>query len=475
MSDLKYKVGDKVRIKSLDWYNRYTNGIGVNCKFYTFICDMKKYCGQIMTISEVRGHSYDMIEDDGVNAWTDEMIEGLVERNGKTYPYKIGDRVVLKGNNRCATITDLKYNSWGNLSYYIKIDNDKDISIDYPTDLLLPYDHMVEGLVEEEAKSHNNMCKQLIDEMNPNVEVNVKTPKFKIGDRVITDTNMKGKIIEVVEEGWYRVDFDDYNGISQPNGVVPEENMTIMTKETKPEPKFKVGDIIISDVFTTNDDKGWKVIDVERTGYKLISVNNSGLICDMDFKNEHYYKLVEEEMPLDKAGQITDFEYEGLAYTLPDGYQFVDDNGNVINAMKIVLKKKKKEYPKTYAECCKILGLNDLINMHLGFMDEDTKIIASTNYHIKTLILLNCLTKLRVCRDAYWKIAGEEMGLGGPWEPTNGKGEKVYSIVKYCGTFKKNLICDFSNCHMLEFPTTEMRDYFYENFKSLIEQCIELS
>ena len=152
MSDLKYKEGDKVRIKSLDWYNRYPNGIGVNCKLYTFICDMKKYCGQIMTISDVRGHSYDMIEDDGVNAWTDEMIECLVERNGKTYPYKIGDRVVLKGNNRCATITDLKYNSWGNLSYYVRIDNDKDISIDYPTDLLLPYDNKIEESVEKETK-----------------------------------------------------------------------------------------------------------------------------------------------------------------------------------------------------------------------------------------------------------------------------------------------------------------------------------
>ena len=37
---------------------------------------------------------------------------------------------------------------------------------------------------------------------------------------------------------------------------------------------------------------------------------------------------------------------------LPEGYQFVDENGNVINATKIVLEK-KKEYPKTYEECCR--------------------------------------------------------------------------------------------------------------------------
>ena len=40
-----------------------------------------------------------------------------------------------------------------------------------------------------------------------------------------------------------------------------------------------------------------------------------------------------------------------------DGYIFKDENGNVINATKIVLEKKKKEYPKTYEECCKVLGI----------------------------------------------------------------------------------------------------------------------
>ena len=55
--------------------------------------------------------------------------------------------------------------------------------------------------------------------------------------------------------------------------------------------------------------------------------------------------------------------------------------------------------------------------MHLSFMDKDAKIIASTNYHIKTLIELNCLTKLRICRDAYWKIAGD-------WRPEFRFGKK---------------------------------------------------
>lgn len=34
---------------------------------------------------------------------------------------------------------------------------------------------------------------------------------------------------------------------------------------------------------------------------------------------------------------------EKLVITLNDGYQFKDENGNVINAQKIVLEKKEKE------------------------------------------------------------------------------------------------------------------------------------
>ena len=154
---MKYNVGDKVRIKSIDWYNENTDNYGAIYagNGFVFWKNMVRHCGEIMKITIVKVDPEDSNKgyyfmENSEDKWTDEMIEGLVERNGKTYPYKIGDRVILKGENRCATITDLKYNSHGNLSYFIKIDNDKDISIDYPTDLLLPYDNKIEGLVEEE-------------------------------------------------------------------------------------------------------------------------------------------------------------------------------------------------------------------------------------------------------------------------------------------------------------------------------------
>lgn len=60
-----------------------------------------------------------------------------------------------------------------------------------------------------------------------------------------------------------------------------------------------------------------------------------------------------------------------MEWNLPDGYIFKDENGNVINATKIVLKKKKKEYPKTYCECKDILGLWDIDDTERGYYKTD--------------------------------------------------------------------------------------------------------
>ena len=158
-------------------------------------------------------------------------------------------------------------------------------------------------------------------------------------------------------------------------------------------------------------------------------------------------------------------------WELPEGYQFVDENGNVINATKIVLEKKKKEYPKTYEECCKILGL---LNVDLCF-NADYRSFDASKEQWKRLGLMNQFYQLLICRDAYWKIAGEEMGLGKPWVPD----WAMYSGLKHCIIYSDNEIkwrCKsfVTEAKILAFPTKEMRDAFYENFKELIEQCKEL-
>ena len=79
---MKYKVGDKVKIKSLDWYNdnRDYNG-NVECGFYYFIEEMSKYCGKILTIGKIyRNDSYILQEDENF-IWTDEMFDSIIEKD----------------------------------------------------------------------------------------------------------------------------------------------------------------------------------------------------------------------------------------------------------------------------------------------------------------------------------------------------------------------------------------------------------
>jgi hypothetical protein len=85
---------------------------------------------------------------------------------------------------------------------------------------------------------------------------------------------------------------------------------------------------------------------------------------------------------------------------------------------------------------------------------------------------LMTLQKLLICRDAYWKIAGEQMGLGDSWKYDMSKDEFSYAISYQYGWLEKNEI-RHKNA-ILTFPTKEMRDAFYENFKKDIEQCKEL-
>ena len=167
--------------------------------------------------------------------------------------------------------------------------------------------------------------------------------------------------------------------------------------------------------------------------------------------------LVEEEETKPKYEDEVSGEYYSTPKYLvrPSGYQFVDENGNVINAHKIVLEKKKKEvtYPKTFLGCCDVLGIEDTISRGVkGYKAE----------------LFDTLQKLYICRDAYWKIAGEEMGLDKPWEPDwNIRG--YYAIARSYGNVVKtsNYNCDLA----FVFPTEEMRDAFKENFDSYIEIC----
>ncbi len=115
-------------------------------------------------------------------------------------------------------------------------------------------------------------------------------------------------------------------------------------------------------------------------------------------------------------------------------------------------------YPKSFDECKMILQLPS------GDIPIEAPVPYST--YAKNFI------KLIICRNAYWKIYGEQMELDKPWEPDwTDDTTKKYCIRTLAGeivtneyTYKKN--------HILAFPTEELTIEFYRNFKNLIEQCM---
>lgn len=231
--------------------------------------------------------------------------------------------------------------------------------------------------------------------------------------------------------------------------VFTNEMIEGLVEEDKP--KFKIGDKI------TNGKESFIVLQIASNKY--IIEDNLGEYDTLYFDSQNDWGLVREKVrtinePLFKTSNMP-LEKE-IEWSLPEGYVFKDENGNVINATKIVLEKKKKEYPKTYEECAKELGYNQVMPRDhiLGYMGT----------------LLSVFQQLLICRDAYWKIAGEEMGLEKPWEPS--KDKMVYSIYRHSNEIETD--CFSGESVTFEFPTEEIRDAFKENFDKDLEFCKEL-
>ena len=128
---------------------------------------------------------------------------------------------------------------------------------------------------------------------------------------------------------------------------------------------------------------------------------------------------------------------------------------------------KRCKCPKTYEECCKILNIP--VNGDIVYAGNWTD---GGEYLDKHLDTLRKFQQILICRDAYWKMAGEQMGLDEPWKPNWKNGLSKFCIANCEG---KILRGNYGSANfILAFPTEEMRDAFYNNFKELIELCKEL-
>ena len=368
---MKYKIGDRVRIKSLDWYNDNKNNKGIIvCGSESFTHPMSYFCNKVVNIITIQDDCYRILEDDGDWYWTDEMIEGLAEEEKKP-EFKVGDKITNgKTQLTILQITSDKYivdDSFGECGtlYFNTQDDWK--------------------LVEEECK-----------------------PKFKVGDKVKDKNNRVWFIVRVSET------FFDISSVPNAQGYfVPIDNQ---------------------------DD------------YELVPQCFSN---DIEMKRNACQKCVfavrDDNPHCGLRGFTTSFNVEWCSAEndkAPNGFELQEDGY-------FSWVEKKKKYPKTYEECSIINGAEGRIS--LSIIGEFTKLINA--------------------RNAYWRIAGKEMGLGKPWEPdysgTFEHGTPIKYVIYNIGT---HIVKERKSSpkHILSFPTEEMRDAFYEYFKEEIEKCKEL-
>ena len=206
---------------------------------------------------------------------------------------------------------------------------------------------------------------------------------------------------------------------------------------------FKVGDKVVYTKFGDNCDEYPETIEsMKWTGTSIEYTFNDCVTClakDLKMWNGEPDEVI--------AGiYLNSYDYADEVELNLGDYEIEVRDG------KTYAVKKKPKYPTTYEECCQHLGCDDKIS--------NKKLIS--------------LSQLINAKNAYWKIAGEQMGLDKPWGPNWADAREVkYSIVPVYGSIDYTSIERREN-RILVFPTDEMRTEFYYNFKDLIESCKEL-
>lgn len=248
--------------------------------------------------------------------------------------------------------------------------------------------------------------------------------------------------------------------------------------EEKYQPKFNIGDVVYSKTWQRNvvimeilPGGFYAVGELYGTGctgwFKTHEDNLCKDIVKLD--NPTYDNMVEELME-NKNNHLTETVVDTVRES-NDRYRIVTDPrfDIEVDEGEYYAVRRKNEYPKTYEECCKVLGI---LNVDLCF-NADYRSFNASNEQWKKLGLMNQFYQLLICRDAYWKLYGEEMGLGKPWEPD--WREERYIIYRnqdiIIGGYRE---AGYVEHHIFEFPTKELKDNFFNAFRDDIEKCTEL-
>ena len=234
---------------------------------------------------------------------------------------------------------------------------------------------------------------------------------------------------------------------------------------------YKVGDKVV----WSHDNKIWETGSIEWDEEK-------GQVLYVLYRDEMFAHVYAEELQpykeeTIKTITIDDFKANTKEWLIDKLHDMIISDaiktiGNIHDELH------KPKYPKDFKECFEVLMCKSdfsdfalvLTKLSINKDEESDLCISVEPPHIYSI---NVFYKLLICRDAYWKTAGEQMGLGKPWRPDWRKAdERKYCIVNTEGNIAKWI--QKTTNKILAFPTEEMRDAFYENFKNEIEQCKEL-
>ena len=270
--------------------------------------------------------------------------------------------------------------------------------------------------------------------------------------------------------GYYFIGGPHNDGICGVEYIFSNEDICLFTLEEFFEKyPFKVGDKVVYTKFGDNCDEYPVTIEsMKWTGTTIEYTFNDCVTClakDLKMWNGEPDEVI-------SGIYLNSYDYADEVELNLGDYEIEVRDGKTYAVLK------KPKYPTSYAECCEILvgrkpNPNEISfdKMELCLVDLDNT--QNIDFQNPYLSQLNILFRLRMCRDAYWKIAGEEMGLGKPWEPDwKHLNRKFYCIYNSKNNIVKNVT--YGENKILAFPTEEMRDAFYENFKDLIESCKEL-
>ena len=130
-----------------------------------------------------------------------------------------------------------------------------------------------------------------------------------------------------------------------------------------------------------------------------------------------------------------------IIFEIPKGYRFKHRLYNDF------VFEKMNDRPTDIKEASEILGLG---------MFEHERYRNSQLYTLRELLLF---------RDAWWKMADD-------WKPDWNEETDKFTISNKCNKIYLNNTAWYAE--VLSFPTAEMRDAFYENFKELINEVKEL-